>query len=168
MVFLSLACLRGMFLPGMKWRETLHLETSAVESWSLITHCGICLDRAVQGSPTSTMSCGLLSAGTIRAISPLGCCPSEYLWPHAFLLEDGGAISAAFWAPLPSAFQVSLSGVLSKYWPGWTLLISGNQWDDSPRYCSKKTSKEICIYLWLFFHLNKYVSLIQWHCNNRQ
>lgn len=123
---------------------------SSLESWTLITHCGVCLDRAAQGSPTVTMSCGLLSAREMRAISPLGCCTSEDLWHHCFLLEDGGAISAAFLALLPSALQVSLSAVPSKYWPGWTLLTSGNQWDDSPRYCSKETSKQICIYLWLF------------------
>lgn len=127
-----------------------HRNLSSLESWSLITHCGLCLDRATRGSPTLSMSCGLLSAAEMKATSLLGCCTSEDLRPRTFLLEDGGAISVVFPALLLPALRLSLSVVLSKYWPGWTLLISGNQWDDSPGYCSKKTSKEICIYLWLF------------------
>lgn len=146
MVFLALDCLRGMFLLGIKWRAILHLETSAVlraGSWLL----------TVESARTEQLKALPQSAWAVDC-SLQGKWGQYPLWGAAlqrtFLPEDREGISAVSLASLPSALQVSLSGVLSKYWLGWTLLILGNQWDDSPRYCSKKTSKEICIYLWLF------------------
>lgn len=150
MVFLALACQRDV----SSWHE---MESNAAlqQSWELELDYPL-WSLPGQGNPRLSHSqhrelwIVLCRGSEGNFPSATRCCTSEDLWHHTFLLEDGGAISAVFLALLSSALQVSLSGVPSKYWPGWTLLISGNQWHDSPRYCSKKASKEICICLWLF------------------
>lgn len=69
----------------------------------MITRCGVYLDGVTRGSTTDGVSCGLLPAGEMSAISPLGRCTSEDLQHHTFLPENEKAISVALLALLPSA-----------------------------------------------------------------